>query len=80
MEILRHLTDVLRKRNPELASEGIIRPFNATLSHEYREEAMDQFRDGRIRILVCTDAAGMVRDCSIENSHDIKSNIGLQHT
>ncbi|KAI0350724.1 P-loop containing nucleoside triphosphate hydrolase protein, partial [Trametes cingulata] len=38
---------------------GIIRPFNATLSHEYRGLAMMHFRSGSIRILVCTDAAGM---------------------
>ncbi|KAI0363847.1 P-loop containing nucleoside triphosphate hydrolase protein [Pilatotrama ljubarskyi] len=38
---------------------GVIRPFNATLSHEYRSLAMAHFRAGSIRILVCTDAAGM---------------------
>ncbi|KAH9853976.1 P-loop containing nucleoside triphosphate hydrolase protein [Lenzites betulinus] len=36
-----------------------IRPFNATMSHTYRTESMSQFRAGVIRILVCTDAAGM---------------------
>ncbi len=39
---------------------GIIRPFNANLSAGYRMLAMAQFRAGNIRILVCTDAAGMV--------------------
>lgn len=39
---------------------GIIRPFNATLSKEYRNIAMAKFCEGDIRILVCTDAAGMV--------------------
>lgn len=39
---------------------GIVRPFNATLSHMYRLTAMDKFREGTVRILVCTDAAGMV--------------------
>ncbi|KAH9939562.1 P-loop containing nucleoside triphosphate hydrolase protein [Amylocystis lapponica] len=43
----------------------IIRPFNATFSQPYREEAMQQFRDGRIRVLVCTDAAGM--GCNISD-------------
>ncbi|EJF56898.1 P-loop containing nucleoside triphosphate hydrolase protein [Dichomitus squalens LYAD-421 SS1] len=38
---------------------GIIRPFNATLSHRYRTLAMSYFREGRIHVLVCTDAAGM---------------------
>ncbi|KAI0675802.1 P-loop containing nucleoside triphosphate hydrolase protein [Trametes maxima] len=39
--------------------QGIVRPFNATLSQEYRGLAMAHFRRGSIRILVCTDAAGM---------------------
>ncbi|KAH9897008.1 hypothetical protein C8Q73DRAFT_780555 [Cubamyces lactineus] len=38
---------------------GLIRPFNATLSQEYRSLAMAHFRQGTIRVLVCTDAAGM---------------------
>lgn len=39
---------------------GMVRPFNSTLSHLYRTEAMERFRHGEIRIMVCTDAAGMV--------------------
>ncbi|KAJ7367234.1 P-loop containing nucleoside triphosphate hydrolase protein [Mycena albidolilacea] len=35
------------------------RPYNAALSKEYRKKAMTQFKDGHVRILVCTDAAGM---------------------
>ncbi|KAI0075723.1 P-loop containing nucleoside triphosphate hydrolase protein, partial [Panus rudis PR-1116 ss-1] len=58
-KMIDHLYDVLRTRNPALADEGIIRPFNAVLSHEYRTKAMSCFREGSIRILVCTDAAGM---------------------
>ncbi|EMD35105.1 hypothetical protein CERSUDRAFT_75403 [Gelatoporia subvermispora B] len=50
-----------------LASAGLIRPFNAALSQDYRQEAMAAFRRNPepglekpvIRILVCTDAAGM---------------------
>ncbi|KAH9850248.1 hypothetical protein C2E23DRAFT_835629, partial [Lenzites betulinus] len=38
---------------------GLVRPFNATLSQEYRTLAMAHFRSGAIRILICTDAAGM---------------------
>ena len=67
-EIVDHLTSILHARNSNLATKGLIRPFNATLSHEYRDAAMQAFRDnqdstnsgGNIRILVCTDAAGMV--------------------
>ncbi|KEP47851.1 putative P-loop nucleoside triphosphate hydrolase, partial [Rhizoctonia solani 123E] len=36
-----------------------IRPFNASLSPQYREAAMLAFKIGLIRILVCTEAAGM---------------------
>lgn len=41
---------------------GIVRPFNATMSSNYRTRAMARFRSGDVRILVCTDAAGMVRE------------------
>ncbi|KAI0072890.1 P-loop containing nucleoside triphosphate hydrolase protein [Panus rudis PR-1116 ss-1] len=58
-KMIDHLYDVLRARSPTLTDEGIIRPFNAVLSHEYRTRAMLCFREGSIRILVCTDAAGM---------------------
>ena len=64
-EIIDHLSKVLATRRdkdgtPTTVQRGVIRPFNAHLSHEYRTEAMAQFRAGNIRILVCTDAAGMV--------------------
>ncbi|KAH9915137.1 P-loop containing nucleoside triphosphate hydrolase protein [Fomitopsis serialis] len=77
-DIIDHLEALLQTRNPSLANSGLIRPFNATMSPEYRNAAMAAFRDnsnfssnsdediGRehhqnqpIRILVCTDAAGM---------------------
>ena len=75
-EIIDHLNDLLALRAPSLASAGLIPPTNATLSHEYRQAAMAAFRASPrdpltqpaeasphcIRILVCTDAAGMVRD------------------
>ncbi|KAI1784314.1 P-loop containing nucleoside triphosphate hydrolase protein [Ganoderma leucocontextum] len=38
---------------------GIIHPINATMSSHYRTLAMAHFRASNIRILVCTDAAGM---------------------
>ncbi|KAJ7241219.1 P-loop containing nucleoside triphosphate hydrolase protein [Mycena haematopus] len=61
VEILDYLISLLP---PELhdAVQGWdipIRPYNAALSQEYRRKAMEQFRAGIIRILVCTDAAGM---------------------
>lgn len=45
---------------PNLSHLGIIRPFNARHSPQYRSDAMERFKAGDIRILVCTDAAGMV--------------------
>ncbi|KAI0075558.1 P-loop containing nucleoside triphosphate hydrolase protein, partial [Panus rudis PR-1116 ss-1] len=58
-KMIDHLNDILRTRNSAVADEGVIRPFNAVLSHEYRSKAMSYFREGTIRVLVCTDAAGM---------------------
>lgn len=55
-EIIDHLRTLLPKH-----LHSIIRPYNAVHSIAYRTVAMDQFRSGKIRILVCTDAAGMVR-------------------
>ncbi|KDR71310.1 hypothetical protein GALMADRAFT_1345788 [Galerina marginata CBS 339.88] len=55
-EIIDHLTELLPFH---LRKFGIIRPYNATFSKEYRKAVMKEFREGRVRILVCTDAAGM---------------------
>ncbi|OJT07078.1 ATP-dependent DNA helicase Q5 [Trametes pubescens] len=59
------IVDYLRARlisqcqmDPDIAAAAI-RPFNATMSHKYRTESIDHFRRGLIRVLVCTDAAGM---------------------
>ncbi|EJD47859.1 P-loop containing nucleoside triphosphate hydrolase protein [Auricularia subglabra TFB-10046 SS5] len=60
--IIDHLVDLLPA---SLRDEGLIRPFNATHSHQYRKNAMDHFRNGSIRVLVCTDAAGM--GCNLPN-------------
>ncbi|KAJ7576423.1 P-loop containing nucleoside triphosphate hydrolase protein [Mycena floridula] len=38
---------------------GIIRPYNAAHSVEYRDKVMELFKAGIVRILICTDAAGM---------------------
>ena len=64
-EIIDYLASRLEKHTS--LSPGLIRPFNATLSLEYRTRAMDMFRAGTIRILVCTEAAGMV--CSANACH-----------
>ncbi|KAF8148868.1 P-loop containing nucleoside triphosphate hydrolase protein [Crassisporium funariophilum] len=38
---------------------GLVQPYNATMSKSYQTRVMKLFRDGKVRILVCTDAAGM---------------------
>ncbi|KAH9836597.1 P-loop containing nucleoside triphosphate hydrolase protein [Rhodofomes roseus] len=62
-EIIDYLVKEVRSRttaNPDTTlSADCIRPFNATLSPEYRTAAMAAFREGSIRIMVCTEAAGM---------------------
>lgn len=55
------IVDHLRTLLPHASMHGIIRPYNAVLDTEYRHEAMQRFKDGDIRVLICTDAAGMVR-------------------
>ena len=54
-EIIDHLRTLIPAK-----WHGCIRPYNAVHTNEYRAEAMKEFRSGNIRILVCTDAAGMV--------------------
>ncbi|KAJ7768855.1 P-loop containing nucleoside triphosphate hydrolase protein [Mycena metata] len=61
VEIIDHLISLLP---PELRDvvqgyDPPFRPYNAALSKEYRRKAMKLFKAGTIRILVCTDAAGM---------------------
>ena len=56
-EIIDHLTKLLP---PHLQLLGLVRPYNASFSKEYRKAIMGEFKSGGVRILVCTDAAGMV--------------------
>ncbi|KAF8669026.1 Atp-dependent dna helicase, partial [Rhizoctonia solani] len=48
-----------------LQSSGLIRPYNASFSTPYRQLVMELFRRGLVRVLVCTDAAGM--GCNISD-------------
>lgn len=52
-----YLTSRLRPEHQDL---GLIRPFHSTHTHKYRETVLQKFREGSIRILVCTDLFGMV--------------------
>ncbi|KAJ7264139.1 P-loop containing nucleoside triphosphate hydrolase protein [Mycena rebaudengoi] len=61
------LTDHLNNRvHPDYRARGLVRPYNASMSKEYRELVMQLFRAGIVRILVCTDAAGMMSTLSVQ--------------
>lgn len=56
------LTDYLNGRVAEpYRDRGLVRPYNASMTMEYRADLMRLFKAGVVRILICTDAAGMVR-------------------
>ncbi|KAJ6617238.1 P-loop containing nucleoside triphosphate hydrolase protein [Mycena sp. CBHHK59/15] len=61
VEIIDHLTSLLPPEIRDVVQgyDAPFRPYNAALSKEYRRKAMTMFKEGAIRILVCTDAAGM---------------------
>ncbi|KIJ91905.1 hypothetical protein K443DRAFT_135401 [Laccaria amethystina LaAM-08-1] len=44
---------------PALCDIGLICPFSATFSPDHRQQLLDLLKAGIIRILICTDAAGM---------------------
>ncbi|THH28630.1 hypothetical protein EUX98_g5558 [Antrodiella citrinella] len=62
-DIVDHLNQLIEERKTtDVAATpviNVVRPFNATMSSGYRRTAMEEFRKGTIRIMVCTDAAGM---------------------
>ncbi|KAJ7615158.1 P-loop containing nucleoside triphosphate hydrolase protein [Mycena polygramma] len=55
-QIIDHLN---ARVNPAYRDMGLVRPYNAGMSREYRMQVMALFKAGIIRVLVCTDAAGM---------------------
>jgi hypothetical protein len=62
-EMVDHLND---RVHPDYRARGLVRPYNASMSREYRDTVMRLFRAGVVRILVCTDAAGMVSQVCAE--------------
>ncbi|KAJ7125766.1 hypothetical protein C8R43DRAFT_898148, partial [Mycena crocata] len=61
-QIIDHLN---ARVSPAFRNRGLVRPYSAAMSREYREHVMALFRAGIVRILVCTDAAGM--GCDLPN-------------
>lgn len=65
-DIVDHLCNVLEERlTSKLEAREIddtIRSYHAVHTLEYRKKAMEAFREGAMRIMVCTEAAGMVSD------------------
>jgi superfamily II DNA helicase RecQ len=56
-DMMEHLYDI----SPDGFREaGIIRTYSSAFSKKYRQEVMKLFKAGHVRILICTDAAGMV--------------------
>ena len=56
-DMMEHLYEI----GPESFREaGIIRTYSSAFSAKYRREVMELFKAGVVRILICTDAAGMV--------------------
>ncbi|KAI0054709.1 P-loop containing nucleoside triphosphate hydrolase protein [Artomyces pyxidatus] len=53
-EIIDHLRTLIPNK-----LQGVIRPYNAVLGNDYRDAAMKAFRSGEVRVMICTDAAGM---------------------
>ncbi|KAJ7911261.1 P-loop containing nucleoside triphosphate hydrolase protein [Mycena leptocephala] len=60
-EIIDHMN---ARVHPDFRARGLVRPYNASMSKEYRDTVMQLFKAGIIRILVSTDAAGMGCDLS----------------
>ena len=68
------IEDRLYERSPRSFQEaGIIRPYSAAFSPEYRANVMALFKAGVVRILICTDAAGMVSDGGILHNGQLTS-------
>ncbi|PPQ76930.1 hypothetical protein CVT24_009052 [Panaeolus cyanescens] len=55
-EIIDYLSSLLP---PHLRNSGLIRPFSVGFHLEYRSTVIDLFKPKKVRVLVCTDAAGM---------------------
>ncbi|KAK0239008.1 hypothetical protein EDD85DRAFT_921055 [Armillaria nabsnona] len=62
IEIEDHLMEI---SPANLKQAGLIRPYNAMYSTEYRKEVMRLVKLGVVRVLICTDATGM--GCNIPN-------------
>ncbi|KAF8064911.1 P-loop containing nucleoside triphosphate hydrolase protein, partial [Lyophyllum atratum] len=69
----------LHERLPEHLRElGLIRPYSAAYTKEYRAELMRLFKLGVVRILICTDAAGMgcnIPDVDIVSQWKLPANV-----
>ena len=61
LTVAQDIEDRLYERCKEdIRYTGFIRPYSAGMPTSYREDVMTLFRRGDVRILICTDAAGMV--------------------
>ena len=56
-DMMEHLYEIAPE---EFREAGIIRTYSSAFSMKYCQEVMELFKAGDVRILICTDAAGMV--------------------
>jgi superfamily II DNA helicase RecQ len=61
-DVIDHLEMILP---PHLRRRGLIRPFSAAFPHDYRSSLLNSFKKGEVRIMICTDAAGMVSHLNV---------------
>jgi superfamily II DNA helicase RecQ len=63
--------DIVDRMRPWLADEGIeiscVAFYHAKIGEKRKRELEEKLRSGEIRILVCTDAVGMVRNIDMRN-------------
>ncbi|EDR00269.1 uncharacterized protein LACBIDRAFT_314468 [Laccaria bicolor S238N-H82] len=64
--LINHLNSQVKE---EFQAKGLVCPYNTAMSTTYRKLVLRLFKEGVIRILVCTDAAGM--GCNIPDVDSI---------
>jgi superfamily II DNA helicase RecQ len=57
IDVIDHLETILPA---QLRHRGLIRPFCAAFPHDYHSSLLDSFKKKEVRVMICTDAAGMV--------------------
>jgi hypothetical protein len=72
IETSSEIIDYLRTLLPS-SLHSTVRSYNAIHSIEYHDKVMAMFRAGEVRVLVCTDAAGMASTTNIMLTYPMNS-------